>query len=300
MSWFTISPLAGTTALALAALLGGCSIDDTRTVSAAPPDDAAVVQVAPGTLTYYPAGDYVRAGYPVSPAQARHTFERRVVMMRHQVSQADYALCVAEGACKPLAKEHRESLADNLPVVGVSWRDATDYATWYSARTGQRYRLPSYEEWVHAAGEAYKEDVILGALDSTNPAARWLAEYDLESRRKTSVDGVVKPFGSFGTNAAGLQDMVGNVWDWTDTCHVRVQLDARGEPVAGGGENCGIRVVAGPHRSYITDFIRDPKSGACSVGVPPSNLGIRLVRDETAPGTADTGRRSLRAALGLG
>jgi hypothetical protein len=49
---------------------------------------------------------------------------------------------------------------------------------------------------------------------------------------------------------------------------------------AADSPNCGLRVVAGPHRSYITDFIRDPKGGACSVGIPPSNLGFRLVRDK--------------------
>ena len=44
--------------------------------------------------------------------------------------------------------------------------------------------------------------------------------------------------------------------------------------------NCGVRVVEGQHRSYMTDFIRDPRSGGCAVGKPPSNLGFRLVRDE--------------------
>ncbi|WZB64604.1 hypothetical protein WJ970_27510 [Achromobacter xylosoxidans] len=41
--------------------------------------------------------------------------------------------------------------------------------------------------------------------------------------------------------------------------------------------NCGIRVAADRHIAYLPDFIRDPKSGACSVGLPPANLGLRLV-----------------------
>ncbi|HLU78110.1 MAG TPA: hypothetical protein VKZ52_00925, partial [Burkholderiaceae bacterium] len=57
-------------------------------------------------------------------------------------------------------------------------------------------------------------------------------------------------------------------------------LDEHGNPDLPPTENCGIRVVAGSHHSLITDFMRDPKAGACSVGIPPANLGIRLILDE--------------------
>ena len=43
-----------------------------------------------------------------------------------------------------------------------------------------------------------------------------------------------------------------------------------------------MRVVEGQHRAYVTDFIRDARAGGCAAGVPPSNLGFRLVR-EPAP-----------------
>src|SRR5690606_4307184 len=100
---------------------------------------------------------------------------------------------VSDGACKPLDRAHRDSIKPDFPVVGVSWRDATDYAQWLSKKTGEHYRLPTYLEWVHAAGSAYKEDVILEEFDVSNPAQRWLAEYALETQRKTSVDGALRP-----------------------------------------------------------------------------------------------------------
>ena len=31
----------------------------------------------------------------------------------------------------------------------------------------------------------------------------------------------------------------------------------------------------------MTFFIRNPKSGGCSVGTPPDNLGFRLVRERS-------------------
>jgi hypothetical protein len=44
--------------------------------------------------------------------------------------------------------------------------------------------------------------------------------------------------------------------------------------------NCGVRVVEGRHRTHMTDFIRDPQTGGCSVGTPPANLGFRPVRED--------------------
>jgi hypothetical protein len=38
--------------------------------------------------------------------------------------------------------------------------------------------------------------------------------------------------------------------------------------------------VEGQHRAYVTDFIRDAKAGGCAVGVPPDNLGFRLVVEQ--------------------
>jgi hypothetical protein len=40
----------------------------------------------------------------------------------------------------------------------------------------------------------------------------------------------------------------------------------------------------------MTDFIRDPKSGGCSAGVPPTNLGFRLVVEPARPIASVAGR----------
>jgi hypothetical protein len=58
---------------------------------------------------------------------------------------------------------------------------------------------------------------------------------------------------------------------------VRSSLDGERERIT--NTNCGVRVVKGAHRSYTTDFIRDPKSGGCAAGVPPANLGFGLVAE---------------------
>lgn len=246
------------------------------TMAAETPDEQLTV-IAPGQVEYYATAESLYNGIPITPPRLTASFEQPLLVMKRLVSQAEYAQCVSAEACRPLHKDHRDAVSPDHPVVGVSWQDATDYARWYSQQTGREYRLPTYAEWAHAAGEVFKEDQRLDLYNPDNPAERWLAEYALESQRKAAQDPFPKPFGSFGSNAAGIQDLGGNVWEWTNTCHVRQYVDQDGNSILPPTENCGIRVVAGSHHSLITDFMRDPKAGACSVGIPPSNLGIRLV-----------------------
>ncbi|PJI52313.1 hypothetical protein CTI14_44450, partial [Methylobacterium radiotolerans] len=79
-------------------------------------------------------------------------------------------------------------------------------------------------------------------------------------------------------HAGGLRTWRGSVWDWTSDCHVAPRAGRAPDAPedADLSRNCGIRVAAGRHIAYLPDFIRDPKNGACSVGVPPANLGMRL------------------------
>ncbi|MNU58236.1 Formylglycine-generating sulfatase enzyme [compost metagenome] len=252
-----------------------------------------LTRLPPGEVSFQPPGEALRNGYPVTPAPTIARHARGVAIMTRQVSQAEYAACVNAGGCKPLDAAQRRASAPDLPAVGISWSDASAYAAWLSAATGRRFRLPDYGEWVYAAGEAYREETLPdqpGAGDPAagdpaagDPAQRWLAEYEQQSRRGgEAADTAVRPFGAYGVNAAGLKDMAGSVWDWTSDCHSRRVLDARtdGASDAAQGRNCGIRVAAGRHIAYLPDFIRDPKSGACSVGLPPANLGLRLVLEE--------------------
>jgi len=110
---------------------------------------------------------------------------------------------------------------------------------------------------------------------------RWLARYEKESGQE-SFDERPRPSGAFGANEYGLLDLSGNVWEWTNTCFMRQSPDTKGKPAGASTANCGVRVVEGEHRTYVTDFVRDARGGGCAVGKPPSNLGFRLVREDNA------------------
>lgn len=273
-------------ALAIAAgpvairVLAGAAISS----SAGPVANPAMVEIPPGTFAYRAAGDFSRAGRPANAPLVPFRLEHKLAVMRHQVTVAEYGNCVAGGACVKLAAG--VDRAPSLPVVGVSWNDATAYASWLSAMTGRAYRLPSDEEWAYVAGSRFKDDAQPGIDDSNNPAKLWLAKYDAESARRDRFDSRTRPVGAFGANERDVLDLAGNVWEWTNTCFARQSLDGADRPAASLTVNCGVRVVEGPHRTFVPDFIRDARAGGCSVGEPPSNLGFRLVDEHAAAGTA--------------
>ena len=109
---------------------------------------------------------------------------------------------------------------DRHPVACVSWDDAQEYVSWLSRRTGATYRLPTEAEWERAAAGSQPGCDRLG--------------------RGTRPDGTC-PVGSSGANAAGLSDMVGNLWELTSDCW------------AG---NCGRRVVRGGSWFDFAEFLR--------------------------------------------
>lgn len=128
-----------------------------------------------------------------------------------EITYAQWDACYREMGC------HRYLGDDNLgrgdrPAANMTWLDALEYVTWLGSKTGAddpcaSYRLPNAAEWIGAA------------LYTTAGAATWPSavadtqpvcwgcgpgEDGVSSRRVAS-----QP-----ANAAGLYDMVGNLWEW--------------------------------------------------------------------------------------
>jgi formylglycine-generating enzyme required for sulfatase activity len=242
-----------------------------------PPAPAAeTVTVAEQVLDFPLPGEFLAGGRPAAAPTTREDVAAFRIT-RHQVSLADYQRCVAAGACAPA---DARTTRDDVPVTGVNWTDAQAYARWYSEVTDGKWRLPTALEAAAAAGERFGgESFTAGADDPGNPAVRWIRRYREEAAAKRPADPEPKPRGHYGPNSFGVEDFGGNVWEWTSTCYSRVTLNAEG-----GGEstveNCGVHVLEGRHRAYMSNFVRDGKSGGCAVGTPPENLGFRLVRDD--------------------
>ncbi len=241
-----------------------------------PAGEPAIVEIAPGSFAYRAAGDFTQAGQQAEAPLRNLHFAKPLLIMQHQVSSSDYQLCVQDGACRAFDRD--VVVAADLPAVQVSWHDAQAFAAWLSRKTGKTWRLPTDAEWAFAAGSKFADDGL--SVDPADPAKRLISRYERESDRDLS-DTAAYPFGKFGVNEHGVLDLAGNVWEWTSTCFVRSRLDENGKLVH-ESPNCGVRIAEGAHRAYVTDFIRDARAGGCATGVPPANLGFRLVREETS------------------
>jgi formylglycine-generating enzyme required for sulfatase activity len=91
----------------------------------------------------------------------------------------------------------------NLPVMNVTWYDATAYAEWLSNQTGKQYRLPTEAEWEYAARAG------------TETKYWWGNEIDKSKANYNRNLGKTSPVGSYAANQFGLYDTSGNLWEWT-------------------------------------------------------------------------------------
>ncbi|MBA8909678.1 MULTISPECIES: SUMF1/EgtB/PvdO family nonheme iron enzyme [Aminobacter] len=239
---------------------------------------AITVAAAPGLFSHAEPGEFLMNERPVPAPRKRVAISQPLEIMKYQVSLDEYERCVSLGACEAADAEG----SGDVPVTGVSYLDAEAYARWYSEATGETWRLPTDEEWAHAASERFRSDIEPLEQDAQNPARAWLSSYQREVDLERKADPVPRSRGSFGVNSKGVADIAGNVWEWTSTCYARVTMAADGKAAETSIENCGVHVVEGFHRTYMSNFIRDGKSGGCAVGLPPDNLGFRLVRERPA------------------
>lgn len=105
--------------------------------------------------------------------------------------------------------------ADDLPVSGTSWQEAVAFTARLSERAGPgwRYRLPTEAEWEYACRAGSAPVTALPDRGRMDGVAWYSSPYGRASAGKRPRN--PQPAGRMSGNAAGLHDMLGNVWEWT-------------------------------------------------------------------------------------
>ena len=172
-----------------------------------------------GLMVLIPAGEFVMG------ADDREENERPAHKVplpdyyidKYEVTNAQYKqFCDATGQTPPLnpvwatkslrTQDYFNAYAD-MPVIGVSWDEATAYCT-----RGVGKRLPSEEEWEKAAS---------WGRGATRPRQWPWGEQFVEKRANVENDRPVrvKEFEA-GASAYGVLNMAGNVSEWVDSFYL--------------------------------------------------------------------------------
>jgi sulfatase modifying factor 1 len=282
------------------------------------PASAKAVVTQPGTtlrdcptcpvLTVLPSGRFQQGSAPTENGSA---FEKppHWVMIAHPIALSTNAVTVDEfrefiaatgrdmQGCDTYDGEWRHRAENNWenpgfvqtgshPVTCTSWNDAKAYVAWLSAKTGQVYRLPSASEWEFAARAGGTAAQPWSAEGSDACANANVADQSAAHRYPgwavfACNDGFVQtsPVGSFKANSFGLNDMLGNVFQWTEDCW---SADYKGAPIDGAARmdgDCAERELRGGSWFSTPTFVRVNYRNHFGVDYRTSSVGIRLARD---------------------
>lgn len=174
-----------------------------------------VTPTLPPGMVLIPAGPFQMGSNKAYDEEPIHTVNLNAFLMdKYEVTNADYAKCVAAKKCSlpgDLSSSNRSDYYSNgkyvnYPVLYVSWNDAKKYCEWRNAR------LPSESEWEKAARGGLEGKLY--PWGDTTPVCTAGAENGSQSDSCSVKDTVA--VGSFKPNGYGLYDMIGNALEWVN------------------------------------------------------------------------------------
>ena len=175
---------------------------------------------------------------------------------------------------------------DQQPAVYVSWKDAKAFADWLSKKGNSTFRLPTEAEWEYACRAGTRTARFWG--DDPDDACRYANVHDKTSKRVNQFDwenhncddgySGAAPVGRFQRNGFGLNDMLGNVWEWCEDIYAEDAYNKhfRNNPIyTQGGPN---RVIRGGSWHGVPGFVRCAFRYRSGPGNRGNDLGFRLLR----------------------
>lgn len=173
--------------------------------------------------------------------------ERKVEMYAFKMSRNEITFEQYDIFCELTGREKPDDLGwgrGSRPVINISWKDADAFAKWLGCY------LPSQEEWEYACRAGTKTFYSTGkkiSLDQEN--------FDRDppyEKHPTNVLGKKQtmPVGSYSSNPWGLNDMHGNVKEWTRDRYDNYAW-IRGGSFLSSADNCRSAVRDNDDINYI-------------------------------------------------
>lgn len=195
-------------------------------------------------LAVIPAGTFEYGAAPGEPAPDQDRPRRAALIERefaigvNPVTTEEFEAYAAASGWRPRAQ--LVWLSGRKPVINVRLSEARDYCDWLSHETGQRYRLPTEQEWEYAcragAASAYPQgDRIMPADALYNASQGFDAMRPSRPRLLTRcfVRCGAQDVGRLRPNRWGLHDMAGNVWEFTASPWTRDHASLPERPLPG-------------------------------------------------------------------
>lgn len=145
--------------------------------------------------------------------------------------------------------------SEDMPVTCVSLNDAEAYTQWLSKLAGVSYRVPNAQEWEYVARAGtnssywWGNSIGAGRANCITCGTPWAGNSP-------------SPVHTFAKNAYGIEDTVGNVWEWVKS------------------ENSDVAEARGGAYNFAPAFARVHTQLELFPEFSSNYVGFRVVRDE--------------------
>ena len=234
-------------------------------------------------MVVIPAGQFTMGSPPDEESrsddegpQHRATIHQPIAVGKFEITFREWDACVADGGCNGYRPVDEGWGRGNRPVTNVSWQDAQAYVRWLSRKTGVEYRFLSETEWEYAARAGTTTPFHFGSTISPDQANY----YDLFD--PLGLKGVNRwktvPVGSFPSNAFGLHDVHGNVWEWVEDCRHNTYAGAPSDGAAWTTGDCEWRVLRGGSWDNGSHYVRSANRTSGGSDNRDDKFGFRVAR----------------------